>query len=144
MTQSPSIGARGAPPAHGAPALHDPPLKEVLAELWQNIEKLMRQEMKLASVELDVKAQRLKTELTALAIGAALMVAGALALVAAVILLLDLLMAAWLAALVTGGVAAGVGFALVNAKKPSARDVTPERTIENLGKDIQTLRESTK
>ena len=35
----------------------EPPLKDVLVELWQNIEKLVRQELALAS------AQRVLTEL---------------------------------------------------------------------------------
>jgi len=69
---------------------------------------------------------------------------GVLALVAAIILLLDLFMAAWLAALLTGGVAAGVGVALIMAKKPTTADVIPERTIASVAKDVKTFREATK
>jgi hypothetical protein len=53
-------------------------------------------------------------------------------------------MAAWLAALITGGVAAGVGFGLVKANKPSPADVVPQRSLQNIQKDLQTFRESTK
>jgi hypothetical protein len=74
---------------------------KLVVELWQNVERLLRQELALASAELDVKAGRLKRELTGAAIGGGFALAGALALVAAVILLLDLVMAAWLAALVS-------------------------------------------
>lgn len=128
--------------AHAADS--EPPLKDVLVELWQNMEKLMRQEIALASAELDQKAQRLKAELTAVAIGAGLLVAGILTLVAMIVLLLDLVMPAWTAALITGAVAAGVGFGLVKSKKPSVSDIKPERTIRSLEKDLHTFRESTK
>jgi cytochrome c-type biogenesis protein CcmH/NrfG len=148
MTEAPMVGARVASPVNvganvGSPG-NDPPLKDVLVELWQNLEKLVRQEIALASAELDVKAQRLKGEVAAAAIGAGLMLAGSLALVAAIILVLALFMPAWTASLVTGVAAAGAGFGLVKAKKPTAADVTPERTIANLKKDLRTFTESTK
>lgn len=143
MTQQNALGPRAASPPLG-PVAPDPPLKDVLVELWQNMEKLVRQEIALASAEIDVKAQRLKSEATGAAIGAGLLLAGALALVAAIILLLDLFLPAWLAALITGGVAAASGFALVKTKKPTAADIVPERTIQSLGKDLKTFTESTK
>jgi cytochrome c-type biogenesis protein CcmH/NrfG len=152
MSQSNLIGARPVPPMPAGTTAPMPvgqaggeaPLKDVLVELWQNLEKLVRQEMALASAEIDVKVQKLKTELAAVAIGAGLMMAGALALVATVILLLALVMPAWTASLITGALSVGAGFGLVKAKKPTAADVTPERTIQNLKKDIQTFTESTK
>ena len=144
MSQSNLVGARPVPPMPVGSTGSEPPLKDVLVELWQNLEKLVRQEMALASAELDVKAQKLKTELAAVAIGAGLLLAGALALVATIILLLALVMPAWTASLITGALSAGVGFGLLKAKKPTAADVTPERTIQNLKKDLQTFTESTK
>lgn len=143
MTQSNALGPRVTPPPL-VPAAQDPPLKDVLVELWKNMEKLLRQEIALASAELDLKAQRLKTEVTSAAIGAGLLLAGALALVAALILLLDLFLPAWLAALLTGTISAAGGLALVKTKKPTARDLVPERTIQSLGKDLKTFTESTK
>ncbi|HTV17702.1 MAG TPA: phage holin family protein [Polyangiaceae bacterium] len=130
------------PPPGNAGA--DPPLKDVLVELWQNLEKLVRQEIALASVELDIKAKNLKAELTAVAIGAALLLAGSLALVATVVLLLDLVMPAWAASLITGAVAAGAGFTLIKRHKPSVADVKPERTIQNLEQDLHTFTEPSK
>lgn len=152
MTESPMMGGRAASPANMATASptrmatsgSEPPLQDVLVELWQNLEKLVRQEIALASVELDHKAQKLKNELAAAAVGAGLMLAGALALVAAVILLLALVMPAWTAALVTGAAAAGGGFALAKANKPTTADITPQRSIDNLKKDLRTLTEPTK
>jgi hypothetical protein len=147
MTSSPALGPRAVPPTPGSDISGtggEPALKDVLVELWQNLEKLLRQEMKLASAELDIKAQRLKKELIASAVGAGLILAGALALVAAVILLLALVLPAWAAALVTGGATAGAGFVLLQSSKPAVSDLVPERTVHNLEKDVQTFRESTK
>lgn len=142
----PQVSGVPRPQAHGSLARpnSEPPLKEVLVELWQNTEKLVRQELALASAELDVKAQKLKTEVAASALGAGLIVAGALALVAAVILLLALVMPAWLAALLTSAATAGGGYALLKTKRPSIADVTPQRTLQSLKRDVQTFTEPTK
>lgn len=125
-------------------ASSEPPLKEVLVELWENTEKLVRQELALASAELDVKAQKLKTEVVASAAGAGLILAGVLSLVAAVILLLALAMPAWVAALLTSAATVGGGYALLKAKRPSIAELKPKRTLQSLEKDVHTFTESTK
>lgn len=122
----------------------DPPIGQVLAELWENTEKLIRQEISLASAELDQKAQRFKREAAAAGAGAGMMLAGALALVATVILLLSEAMEPWLAALLTSVVLLGGGFALLKTKRPSPAELKPDRTLKNLEKDVQTFREATK
>jgi hypothetical protein len=121
----------------------EPPLKDVLAELWQNIEKLLRQELALASAELDIKGQKLKRDAVALGIGAGLMLVGAFAIVAAIILLLSLAMPAWVAALATGAVLAAIGFVLLQ-KRPSVTGLAPERALRNIKKDIQLFTEAPK
>lgn len=123
---------------------HEPALKDVLVELWQNVEKLLRQEVALASAEFEIKAQKLKAEIAASAVGAGLVLAGTLALVAAVILILALFMPAWLAALLTSGVTIGGGVVLLKAKQPSLADIKPERTLHSIEKDLQTFTESRK
>jgi hypothetical protein len=120
----------------------DPPLKDVLVELWENTEKLIRQELALASAELELKAHKLKAEIAASAIGAALMFAGALALVAGIILLLELTMPAWLAALVTSAAALAGGFVLLKTRHPSLADLTPDRTMRSVKKDLHTFKEA--
>ena len=143
MTQPSSVPR--ATPARGmvAPS-SEPPLKEVLVELWQNLEKLVRQEVALASTEVELKAQRFKAELLGAAVGAALMLAGGLALVAAVVLLLALVLPAWGAALITGSVAATAGFALVKTQRPALADLKPERSMSSLQKDLHTFTEPSK
>lgn len=139
----PSPQSNPPPPSVTGPD-HDPPLKDVLVELWQHTETLVRQELALASAELDQKAQKLKTELMASALGAGLIAAGALALVATVILLLALVMPAWLAALLTAAAMLLVGFVLLKTQRPQVADVKPERSLHSLEKDVRTFRETAK
>jgi uncharacterized membrane protein YqjE len=120
----------------------EPPLQDTLVDLWENISKLLQQEIALAKVELGEKAQRLKAELLGSIAGAALLLAGLLAVVAAVILLLARVMPDWLAALLTGVAAGGGGYLLLAKLRPSVADITPERTAQNLKKDIQTFTEA--
>jgi len=134
----------GTPPDLGSKP--EKPIRDVLIELWENTETLLRQEMKLASVEIDQKVDRVKKEATAFAIGGAFLHAGLLALVAGVILLLaEAIDNPWLAALIVGVVLAGVGFFLVKREpKNIAADLVPEHTIKSVKKDVQTFREATK
>lgn len=132
------------PPASLAPVSSEPPLKDVLVELWENTEKLLRQELALASAELDLKAKKLKLELMASAVAIGMALAGALSLVAALILLLSEAMEPWLAALLTSVVLLGGGFALIKKNRPSVADITPERTLQSLKKDVQTFTEASK
>ena len=145
MNPSPLADARATPPpTRSGPLGAEPPLKEVLVELWQNTETLVRQEIHLARTELDAKTRKLKTELVAAAIAGGLMLCGVLSLVASLILLLALAIPAWTAALIVGVAASGGGYALLQAKKPKPGELVPERTLQNLERDVQTFRESTK
>jgi putative superfamily III holin-X len=135
---------RPAPRASSPVESGEPPLKEVLVDLWGNTEKLVRQEIALASAELEVKAKKLKTEVAASAVAAGMLLAGTLALVAAIILLLSEAMAPWLAALITSAVTVGGGIILIKTKSPTVADVTPERTLQSLKKDLHTFKEVSK
>ena len=104
----------------GAPVQPDPsgatgdkPIREVLVELWENTETLLRQEMKLASTEIDHKLDKVKTQATAFALGGAFLHAALLAIVAGLVLLLAEAMNPWIAALIVGVVLGGIGFFLV-------------------------------
>jgi putative superfamily III holin-X len=137
-----AAGPGGAPQA--ARSDSEPPLQDVLVELWQNVEKLVRQEVTLARAELESKATKLKAEAVAAATGAALALASALSLVATIILLLSEVMEPWLAALITTAVTGVSGLVMLKKGTPSASDVTPQRTLESVKKDIQTFKEAGK
>lgn len=148
MIHDPQVGplpvTRPAPSAGMNPSPGDLPLKDVLVELWQNIEKLFRQEVALARAEIETKAKKLEVRLAGSAAGAVLALCSVFSLVATVILLLAQVMPAWLSALITSGATGGVGYLLLKRSTPSASDVTPERTIRSLEKDLQTIREAGK
>jgi hypothetical protein len=120
----------------------DRPLQEVVVELWENAEKLLRQEVALASSELDQKINRLKRELVGAAIGGAVLHAGVLALVAALTLLLSKALEPYLAAFIVAVAAGVVGIVLLSRSKPDVQELVPERSIESLKKDVQTFTEA--
>jgi len=121
------------------------PVKELLVELWENTETLVRQELKLASAEIDEKVSKAKADLVKAAIGGAMLYVGVLALTAAVILFLAKFVAPWVAALLVAAVMVGVGYFLVQkAKELNAKNLTPERTIRSVREDVHTFREATK
>jgi hypothetical protein len=133
------------PPPENPNFKSEPPLKEVLVDLWENTEKLLRQEAALASAELDTKIKRLKVEVVTMAVGGAILYAGLLAAVAALILLLSLAVEPWLAALIVAGVAMLAGYMLLKREpKPSGETLMPERTIESVKKDVQAFTEISK
>lgn len=103
----------GTPPAHEEMEGHERPIGDIVTDLWEKTETLVRQEMQfgLASaeekvdalkIELEGKVQQLKLELFAKALGGLLAFAGLLTIVAAIVLLLALAIKPWLAALLVG------------------------------------------
>jgi uncharacterized membrane protein YqjE len=125
----------------------DRSLGELFKELVQEVTTLVRQEMALAKTEMSQKAGRMGKHIAFLAAGGAVAYAGLLALVAAAVLLLAQLgMTWWLAALLVGVVVAGVGGALVmsglNALKHE--DLSPRETMESLEEVKEDLRGTTR
>jgi len=121
------------------------PIRELLVELWENTETLVRQEVKLASAELDEKVARAKADVVKAAIGGAMLYVGVLALTAGVILFLAKFMAPWVSAVLVAVVMVGVGYFLVQkGKELNADKLAPHRTIRSVRQDVQTFREATK
>jgi hypothetical protein len=90
----------------------------LLSRLFNDFTALLRNEVALAKAELAESTTRAKAGLAALIGAAATLLAGSLALFAAIILGLAEVMAPWLAALIVGVVVTGVGVALlIGAKK---------------------------
>jgi hypothetical protein len=89
------------------------PFGEIVADLWENTQLLVRQELALGLAEVDQRVDTLKGDLMRVTIGGAVLYAGVLSLVAALALGLAKVMDGWLAALITGVVVAATGFALL-------------------------------
>jgi hypothetical protein len=115
-----------------------------VVELWANSEKLVRQELALASNELDAKLDRAKKEVGVIATGGAVLYAGVLTLVGALVLLLGTVIALWLAASIVGAVVTTVGFAMARRSRPSASELVPTRTIASVKQDVRTFTEAAK
>jgi len=113
------------------------PLGTIIAELWENTERLARQELRygLAQVderveilkaEVDERVDHIKGDLTRMTIGGAVLYAGLLCFVATVALLLAKDVDPWLAALITGVAMSGAGYALLQRGKTRlVEDVKP-------------------
>jgi hypothetical protein len=128
----------------GARALDDESAPGLLGRLVDDITKLFRNELALARAETMEAAQRAKGGIGAVATGAGVLLLGALALVAAVILGLAEVMAPWLAALLVGVVLAVVGYVMVSSgkKRLEPSNFTLERTQESLRRDKDTVTHS--
>lgn len=123
----------------------DRSIKEVLAELWQDSETLVRQELELAKVELEDKLSQAKADLTKAAVGGAVLYAGLLTLIGAVTLFVAKFVALWVAALLVAVVVIGVGYWMAQkGKYVKPGNLVPTRTIENVREDVHTLREAVK
>ena len=120
-------------------------LGELFGQLSQDMTLLVRQEIALARAELGEKATRARRDVGSLGSGALVAYLGALALVAAVILILDQVvgLASWLAALLVGAVLAVAGWAMLRRglRDLGRIDPTPRRTVETLKDDVQWAKE---
>ena len=122
------------------------PAGEIIGELWENTEKLVRQELELALAELERRVDRLKTDVTMAAVGGSVLYAGVLTLVAAVVLLLSKAVDPWLAAMIVGVVVSGIGFMLVQRGKKDleSAELKPEQTIRSVERTAHTFKEAVK
>ena len=122
-------------------------LGELFADLVQEMTTLVRQELVLARTELSQKATRVGRDIGFLALGGAVAYAGFLAIIAAIIIILaEIGLPWWLAALIVGIVVAGVGYVLVQRGLTALRreDLTPRQTVESLREDARLVKEQTK
>ncbi|MGY1824658.1 phage holin family protein [Geodermatophilus sp. SYSU D00079] len=142
MTQ-PTAGASRAPAPPPAP--EDASTGQLVGQLTEQISRLVRDEARLAQAEMTQKAKRLGTGAGLFGGAGLLAFLGLATLVATAILLLDLALPAWVAALVVTVVlflVAGV-LALVGKKDvEKGTPPVPTEAIASTKADIATLKES--
>lgn len=112
---------------------------ELFGELTREVTTLVREEVALAKAEVGAKARRAGKDVGMMAAGGAVAYAGFLALLAAVIIILDALgMPLWLSALLVGVVVtAGGGFLAWKGYDALKReDLAPRETVEALTEDV--------
>jgi hypothetical protein len=135
MTGPPSL----APVRRTTTSLPDRPdtVLGLLRRLTEDVSKLFRQEVALASAEFTRSLTGVVRGAKSLALAGALLFAALLVLLAAAVLALALILPSWAAALIVGfGVgAAGFGLLRIGGRKFAATDIAPKHTAESLRLD---------
>ena len=126
--------------------LENKPLGDLFGDLASEMSNLVRQEVSLARVEISQKAKYAGRNIGYLVVGGAVAYAALLAVLAAVILLLDKVMPAWGAALLVGVVVAAIGWLLVGKAMSALQEmeVTPRETVETLKEDAAWMKQQIK
>lgn len=119
-------------------------LGDLFADLAQDTSTLVRQELHLAGNELGERASRAGKDAGMLVAGGVVLFAGFLALIAtAIIVLGDLGLPWWLAALIVSVLVIGIGYALVARARAALKkaDLMPRQTIKTLKEDQEWIKE---
>ncbi len=126
--------------------LENKPLGDLFSDLASEMSNLVRQEVALARVEISQKAKYAGRNIGYLVVGGAVAYAALLAVLAAVIMLLDRVMPAWGAALLVGLVVAGIGWLLIGKAMSALQqmEVTPRETVETLKEDAAWMKQQIK
>jgi hypothetical protein len=130
----------------------DRSIGQLLKELTQESSTLLKQEVNLAKTEMSEKASRVGANLGEVAVGGAVALLGAIALllfaVNALGSLLDKLglspgITVWLAPLIVGGILAAVGYSMIKKALETLKheSLTPKRTTQSLQENKEWLKE---
>lgn len=118
----------------------DRSLGELFAELSRETGTLIRKEVELAKTELSSNMAQVGKNAGMAAAGGALAYGGVLMLLAAIAMgLIALGVTPWLAALIVGVAAAGIGYALISSGVAAMRrtPVAPVKSMESLKEDAR-------
>ncbi len=144
MTFSDPVSPSPPPAAEPAPEpTLEPTLGALVHDLSQQIPDLVRSELRLAQAEVAEKGKRAGLGVGMFGAAGALAYLGVAGLLAAAVLALDLVMAAWLAALLVAVVVLTVAGALALLGKrqvAQAAPAMPERAVEGVKEDIATIK----
>jgi putative superfamily III holin-X len=126
--------------SEGQTDLRERPIGELFSKLSAETSTLLRQEMELARAELTEKGREAGKGAGFLGGAGAVGLLGAGALTAGVILLLDLAIAAWLAAILVGLVYVAVAAFLGQRGRDRMKRATPpvpEETVDTVKEDVE-------
>ena len=122
------------------------PLGAVVHRLSEQIPELVRSEIRLAQAELTEKGKRAGLGVGLFSVAGLCALYGVAALLTAVIVLLDLVLPLWAAALIVTGVLFAIaGVAALTGKKKvgEATPPAPEKAIAGVKEDVATLKGGT-
>jgi len=124
----------------------DPTLGQLMIQLSDQTSRLVRDEMQLARVELKSTVKHAGLGAGLFSVAGLLALFGVAALITTAIIALALLLSLWASALIATAVlfiAAAIA-AVVGKKQLQHVSPTPERTVENVQRDIREVKESRK
>ncbi len=123
----------------------DQSLGELVGDLYQGASRVISLEIELAKTELSQKASRVGKNVGFLAAGGAIVYAGFLALIFAIIAILATFLPLWLSALIVALIVLGAGGALVwtGLKTLQQESPMPQRTLETLKEDKEWMTDQT-
>jgi uncharacterized membrane protein YqjE len=124
----------------------EPSIGDLFTNLSQNFSTLVRDEIRLAQVEMKEKGKKAVSGIVSLAIGGFIAYAGFLVLLAAAVVGLSYYMWVWLAALIVGVVVALIGTVMLVSGLGRLRDIdpAPQQTIETLKEDRDWIKRQVK
>jgi Putative Actinobacterial Holin-X, holin superfamily III len=127
-------------------SLENKPLGDLFSDLASEMSNLVKQEVTLARVEMTQKAKRVGKNVGYLVVGGAVGYAALLAVIAAVIMLLDRFMPAWGASLLVGIIIAGISWLLIGKALNALQEteITPRETVETLKEDAAWMKQQIK
>jgi Putative Actinobacterial Holin-X, holin superfamily III len=115
---------------------------ELVKQASEQISRLVRDELALARAEMTVKAKRAGTGVGLLGAAGVVALYGVAGLLATLIIVLDLVMPLWLAALIVAVVLLAVAGVVALVGRGQVRQVgtpVPEQTVDSLKADVQTV-----
>jgi len=113
-------------------------LSDVLHDIVGNVQEIVRSEVRLATGEIKEEVAQAAKAGRPLGAGIVLGLYGFGLLLMAAVCALTLLVAAWLAALIVGGVVSLIALILINIGKSRLEIIRkPERTIESVKESVQ-------
>ena len=121
-------------------------ISSVLRDIVQNVQEIVRSELRLAKTELGEKVTKAKAAIITLVIGATCAFFAAFYALLAAVYALMLVVPNWAAALIVAvvmGMAAGI-FAASGRKRLSEVRPVPEQTVETMKENIQWAKQQTK
>lgn len=125
---------------------HEPSLGELFSDLSRESSALIREEIRLAQVEMTQKGKKAGAGIGYLAAGGFIAYAGFIFLLLALVVGLSYFMWDWLAALIVGLLVAGIGGALAYSGFNKLKSINPKprQTMETLEEDKEWLRSQLK
>jgi uncharacterized membrane protein YqjE len=117
---------------------------DVLKDIVSNVQDMVRGEVRLAKAELREEAGRTAGAAKLIGIGAGLALLGAGFLLVSLTQLLALIMPAWVASLLVGGILAIAGFVMLGKGRAQFTVPAPHKTIENVKENVQWMKDQTK